>query len=160
MFSLGFEIGGFQATLREMASFFFTFQAFMGLSCFYSIYWNHYHECDVWKYSGSYWKKRILLKFISLFIVGTTIVGISSSLTATVIGIFLIGCGYGVSESVSTALLSDHYTSTAHQYINLSQAFLCLGAVLAPLLSAIFFSTHMILTFLLCIMIGLCYGPI
>ena len=82
-------------------------------------------------------KKQVILVFMSIFIIGTCCIGLSSLLSLTVIGFFLTGAGYGVCESVSTALLSDQYTDSAHHYMNLCQAFLCIGAVIAPILTSL-----------------------
>jgi fucose permease len=82
-------------------------------------------------------KKRMLVVFIPVFSIGTLLVGVSSWLGITVLGLLFIGSGYGVAESVSTALLGDHYKENADRYINISQAFLCIGAVTAPLVSSL-----------------------
>lgn len=82
-------------------------------------------------------KKRILICFMLIFSIGTLLVALSSWLALTVVGFFFIGSGYGVAESVCTAMLGDYYREDADRSINLSQAFLCIGAIIAPLVSSL-----------------------
>lgn len=136
MLSIGFEMGGFQAVVREMSSYFSLGKLSMGL-----LVSSQYLSIIVMpavfgRIADKIGKKRILVIFMCLFCVGTFLVGSSHWLSLTLIGFFLIGSGYGVAESVCTALLSDQYGSDADRYMNLSQAFLCIGAVIAPLFAS------------------------
>lgn len=133
LFSLGFEMGGFQAVLREMASYFSLGKISMGLlvsSQFLSII---VMPAVFGRIADKVGKKRVLVIFMCLFVLGTFFVGISDWLPLTLLSFFLIGAGLGVAESICTALLSDHYGKNGDRYINLSQAFFCIGAVIAPL---------------------------
>ncbi len=141
MVSIGFEMGGFQATLREISEYFSIGKISMGL-----LVSSQYLSIIVMpavfgRIADRVGKKRVLLVFMGLFCLGTFLVGSSHWFPLTLISFFLIGAGYGVAESVCTALLSDKFGQSAHRYINLSQAFLCIGAVIAPLFASTLFLT-------------------
>ncbi|MDY0288822.1 MAG: MFS transporter [Sphaerochaeta sp.] len=133
MLSIGFEMGGFQAVVREMSSYFSLGKIAMGV-----LVASQYVSIIVMpalfgRIADRVGKKRILVIFMCLFCLGTCLVGSSPWLPLTLASFFLIGAGFGVAESVCTALLSDQYGRDADRYINLSQAFFCIGAVIAPL---------------------------
>lgn len=137
MFSLGFEMGGFQAVLRELSLYFSINKVSWGFLVSSQYLGVIIMPVVFGRVADRIGKKQVLLVFMSIFIIGTCCIGLSSWLPLTVIGFFLTGSGYGVCESVSTALLSDQYADSAHRYMNLSQAFLCIGAVIAPILTSL-----------------------
>lgn len=136
MFAIGFEMGGFQAVLREMAEYFSLDKVSMGFLVSFQYASIIVLPAIFGRIADQFGKKRILLLFMSLFSVGTFLVGASSWLPLTIISFFLIGAGTGVAECVCTAMLSDEYGIEADRYMNLSQAFLCIGAVVAPMVSS------------------------
>lgn len=136
-FSIGFETGGFQAVLRTMAEFFSLEKIGIGFLASAQYVGIILMPALIGRIADRVGKKRMLVVFIPVFSIGTLLVGVSSWLGITVLGLLFIGSGYGVAESVSTALLGDHYKENADRYINISQAFLCIGAVTAPLVSSL-----------------------
>ncbi len=136
MLSIGFEMGGFQAVVRQMSSYFSLGKISMGLLVSTQYLSIIVMPAVFGKIADKIGKKRILMIFMCLFCLGTFLVGSSRWLLLTLIGFFLVGSGYGVAESVCTALLSDQYGKDADRYMNLSQAFLCIGAVIAPLFAS------------------------
>ena len=138
-FSIGFEMGGFQAVLRTMAEFFSLERIDSGFLVSAQYVGIILMPALIGRIADRVGKKRTLVVFMLVFSIGAFIVGVSSWLGITVLGLLFIGSGYGVAESVSTALLGDHYKENADRYINLSQAFLCIGAVAAPLVSSLTF---------------------
>lgn len=137
LFSIGFEMGGFQTILRTMADEFSLGPLGMGLLVATQYAGIILMPALFGGIADRTGKKRMLVIFMGVFCVGTLLVGVSSSLGLTVLGFLAIGSGYGVAESVSTALLGDHFREEADRYINLSQASLCIGAVTAPLVSSL-----------------------
>ncbi len=138
-FSIGFEMGGFQAVLRTMAEFFSLERIDSGFLVSAQYVGIILMPALIGRIADRVGKKRTLVVFMLVFSIGAFIVGVSSWLGIAVLGLLFIGSGYGVAESVSTALLGDHYKENADRYINLSQAFLCIGAVAAPLVSSLTF---------------------
>jgi len=138
-FSIGFEMGGFQAVLRMMAEFFSLEKVDSGFLVSTQYVGIILMPALIGRIADRVGKKRTLVVFMLVFCIGAFMVGVSSWLGITVLGLLFIGSGYGVAESVSTALLGDHYKENADRYINLSQAFLCIGAVAAPLVSSLTF---------------------
>lgn len=138
-FSIGFEMGGFQAVLRTMAEFFSLERIDSGFLVSAQYVGIILMPALIGRIADRVGKKRTLVVFMLVFSIGAFMVGVSSWLGITVLGLLFIGSGYGVAESVSTALLGDHYKENADRYINLSQAFLCIGAVAAPLVTSLTF---------------------
>jgi len=138
-FSIGFEMGGFQTVLRTMAEFFSLERIDSGFLVSAQYVGIILMPALIGRIADRVGKKRTLVVFMLVFSIGAFMVGVSSWLGITVLGLLFIGSGYGVAESVSTALLGDHYKENADRYINLSQAFLCIGAVAAPLVSSLTF---------------------
>ncbi|NCC13416.1 MAG: MFS transporter, partial [Spirochaetia bacterium] len=128
-FSIGFEMGGFQVVLRTMAEFFSLERIDSGFLVSAQYVGIILMPALIGRIADRVGKKRTLVVFMLVFSIGAFMVGVSSWLGITVLGLLFIGSGYGVAESVSTALLGDHYKENADRYINLSQAFLCIGAV-------------------------------
>lgn len=138
MLAIGFEMGGFQAVLREMGTHFSLGKVAMGIlvsSQYVSII---IMPAIFGRIADRVGKKRVLLVFMSLFCIGCLFAGLSDYLWLTLFSFFLIGAGYGVAESVCTALLSDQYGENADRYMNFSQSFLCIGAILAPIFATLF----------------------
>ena len=136
MFSIGFEMGGFQAVLRELSAYFALGKISMGVLVSVQYISVIVMPAIFGRIADQYGKKRVLLVFMLLFSLGSFLVGTSSWLPLTIMSFFLIGAGYGVAESVCTAMLSDQFGQEADRYMNLSQAFLCVGAVIAPVFTS------------------------
>ena len=137
LFSIGFEMGGFQAVIRTMAGYFALGKMDIGFLVAAQYVGIILMPALFGGIADRVGKKRMLICFMLVFSMGTLLVALSSRLSLTVVGFFFIGSGYGVSESVCTAMLGDCYREDADRSINLSQAFLCIGAVVAPLVSSL-----------------------
>ena len=77
-------------------------------------------------------RKPILALFCALFGVGLMICGNARSTWVYALGAIVVGSAYSVCESGCCAAMSDLGPGWGARGINLSQALLCLGAVLAP----------------------------
>ena len=79
-------------------------------------------------------RKPVIATFCAVFGVGLAICGSARTPWVYVLGAIAVGAGYSVCESGCCAALSDLGPDWGARGINLSQALLCLGAVLSPLL--------------------------
>ena len=78
-------------------------------------------------------KKKVMLFFVALFVMGCLIVTAVPSIIAFVIGIFILGAGFSMCETVSSAAVADAYLGQQSKYLNIIQCFFCMGAVTGPL---------------------------
>ena len=83
-------------------------------------------------------RKPVLSVFCALFGVGLAICGSAKHTWVYGLGALLVGSGYSVCESGCCAALSDFGPEWGARGINLSQALLCVGAVLSPILVRLF----------------------
>ena len=77
-------------------------------------------------------RKPVLALFCALFGIGLAICGSAKHTWVYGLGALLVGSGYSVCESGCCAVMSDLGPDWSARGINLSQAILCVGAVLAP----------------------------
>ncbi|MEX2606023.1 MAG: MFS transporter [Kiritimatiellia bacterium] len=77
-------------------------------------------------------KKRVLLTASGLLFAGAVTWSVAGNFLAACIGGVLMGLGGGVLESMSSTVLSDLFPDRRKFFLNLSQAFYCLGAILGP----------------------------
>ena len=77
-------------------------------------------------------RKPVICAFCALFGVGLLICGSARSPVVYAVGAFAVGSAYSVCESGCCATMSDLGPEWGVRGINLSQALLCLGAVLSP----------------------------
>ena len=79
-------------------------------------------------------RKPVISAFCGLFGVGLLLCGSARTPLVYGVGAILVGSGYSVCESGCCAVMSDLGPDWETRGINLSQAILCLGAVLSPAL--------------------------
>jgi len=77
-------------------------------------------------------KKRVLQSACGFLLAGAVAWSVASNFLTACIGGVLMGIGGGVLESMSSTVLSDLFPDRRKFYLNLSQAFYCLGAILGP----------------------------
>jgi len=80
-------------------------------------------------------KKNVLLAGVAVIIMGLTVAVLSHNVVLTGIGVFFMGGGACTIESLLSAKITDENPNAAEKFMNYSQVFFCLGAVLGPLLS-------------------------
>ena len=78
-------------------------------------------------------RKPVLSAFCAVFAAGLMLCGSAKSALVYAIGAIAVGSGYSVCESGCCAVMSDLGPDWTVRGVNLSQAVLCLGAVLSPL---------------------------
>ena len=85
-------------------------------------------------FADKYGKKIILVLFGLCFSLGALAIVVSSVFLLVMAGVFLMGAGYAMCESVGTAALADMYGEDASRYINWSQSCFSIGALLSPVM--------------------------
>ena len=133
IFILGFEIGGFQLALLRSANELGFDGAIMGLPISIQFISLSFFPLVFGPISDKIGKKTIIMIFMAVFTVGCFFIWMSSSISEFLVGIFVMSAGLGVCESSLTAAISDTYPEKGENYINLSQSFLCIGAIISPL---------------------------
>jgi FHS family glucose/mannose:H+ symporter-like MFS transporter len=78
-------------------------------------------------------KRRIVLVACALSVIGLFITYFADSLSVVLAGLFLTGMGFSPSEAISSALLTDENPEHATRWMNISQVFFGVGAILSPL---------------------------
>ena len=85
-------------------------------------------------FADKYGKKIIVVLFGLCFSLGSLAIIMSSGFLLVLAGVFLMGAGYAMCESVGTAALADMYGEDASRYINWSQSCFSIGALLSPVM--------------------------
>lgn len=80
-------------------------------------------------------KKRVILVSLSVLAMGHIAVAFASSALSGFIGVFVMGLGFSTTEAISSAALTDIDPESATKWVNLSQIFFCVGAVVTPVVS-------------------------
>lgn len=78
-------------------------------------------------------KKQVLVLFTVLFGCGCLIAAFSLFLAIFVIAMLVIGAGYSVCESLTSAVCVEVSSENGARYINLTQCLLSVGAILGPI---------------------------
>lgn len=76
--------------------------------------------------------QKVLKIFMLVFSVGGVIVAFSPGIGILLLGIFVIGSGYGVCESMVSTLMAEMYGESSGKYFGIAQGFFSLGAVVSP----------------------------
>jgi len=82
-------------------------------------------------------KKAMLLAALAVMISGILIVATTSHIVLIGLGIFFSGAGSCTIESLFSSKITDKYPQDSAKFMNYSQMFFCIGAVLGPLMSLV-----------------------
>jgi FHS family glucose/mannose:H+ symporter-like MFS transporter len=80
-------------------------------------------------------KKPVVIISFIIFITGLLLVYFFDLIVLIAVGIFLIGCGFGVIEGLLSGLLADINVEKTSQVINISQMYFSIGAVIGPVVA-------------------------
>lgn len=134
MFFYGFFLGGHQFVIADIAADFHI--SIAGLGALVSA--QHITAVVmpvVMGVAADKWgKKRILVCFALVFVLGAVASGFSESVGAYVLSACMIGAGYSVCETLCSAVCMDLDPERGQGYINISQCLLSVGAVSGPIL--------------------------
>ncbi|MCQ2437578.1 MAG: MFS transporter, partial [Clostridia bacterium] len=132
MFFYGFMLGGIQLVVADIAAYYGIGTAGIGVLVAAQHIAAVIAPTSAGLLADKIGKKPVLTVFSGLFCLGCAIAGVSQMIIVYFCGAFLIGCGYSVCESVSSAVLSDLDRERSMQYINITQALLSTGAIISP----------------------------
>lgn len=133
-FILGLEFGGFQLALLRAANELGFDGSMMGLPITIQFLSISLFPLIFGPISDRIGKKKIIAVFMAVFVLGCFLVWTSETTLGFLIGIFVLGAGFGVTECSVTAAISDIYTERSESIINLCQSYLCVGAIVSPLI--------------------------
>lgn len=134
-FFLGFETGGFQLVVSKAATEFSLGGFEMGWMIAAQYIAIIAMPLLLGGFADRVGKKRVLVAFLIVFVLGCAVAAASPSSVVFILGIFVVGCGYSICESTSSAALADQYGDRSHKQLNLVQCCFSLGAVCGPLLT-------------------------
>lgn len=132
LFLLGFEAGGFQISLLKIIEA----QGFSsGLSGV--LVSGQYGAIIIMPllvggFADRRGKRKVLAASCLIFAMGAFGMSSFHAFGALMLSAFAIGTGYSVSESIGSALLAEAHGEKSGKYMNLSQCFFSLGAMLSP----------------------------
>ena len=131
-FFLGFELGGYQLILLEVANSFALNNVMMGV-----VVASQFSAITLgpllfgWA-ADRYGKKIILQIFMLVFVIGCFGATFSGAVWVFASFLFITGIGYSVCECISSSALSDSFPGKESKYLNIMQCAFCFGAVLSP----------------------------
>lgn len=134
-FFLGFEGGGFQLVLLQVAEEFHLNQTLMGFLVAAQFIAVMLSPLVFGPIADRIGKKRVLLFAMPIFIIGCLFAASAWSAATFIIGVFIIGCGLGVCECLVSANMTDNFPEQANRYMNMTQCTFSLGAVVSPILT-------------------------
>lgn len=132
LFLLGFEAGGFQISLLKIVEA-------VGLSAGVSgvLVSAQYGAIIIMPLliggiADRKGKRKVLAVFSLIFGIGCIAMANVRPFAALLFSAFAIGTGYSVCESMISALLAELYQEESGKYLNISQCFFSLGAMISP----------------------------
>lgn len=134
LFLLGFESGGFQLVLVNIAAEFGLNNTVMGSLVTVQFLAILIMPLIFGRISDKIGKKKVLAISLPVFAAGCAITLFAGSVGAFAAGIFIVGFGYSVSECIGSAALSDNDPQKAEKNLTLSQVAFSAGAVTGPII--------------------------
>ena len=134
IFLIGFELGGFQLALLSAANEFGINKEVMGSLVAAQFLAIALAPLFFGRLSDRTGKKRIILIFMVVYIVGCSMAASPGTIWLFVVGVFVVGVGFSVVESTVMAAVADAYEERSEKYLNFLQVFLGIGAVVSPLI--------------------------
>ena len=136
IFLLGFESGGFQFSLLKIAQEYNLSGTEMGTLVGTQFLAMMIMPVVFGRIADAAGKKKIIIIFAQCFAVGCLVLTAAFNYYWILSGIFFMGSGYSVCESMLTAGLFDEYPGQGISYAGKTQGFFAAGAVSGPLVSS------------------------
>lgn len=133
-FVLGFESAGLQLALLRVAGEFDLGPAMMGALASAQYVAMLVIAPLFGMVSDRLGKKGIVLGAACLFTLGCVVTAFAQGALHFMVGVFLTGAGYCITESLIAAAIADAFPGKAERYMNRSQSLFGAGAVTAPLI--------------------------
>ena len=132
VFFQGFAAGGFQLVLIDIGATFGLNNTMMGTVVTSQFIALTLAVLIVGRHSDKIGKKRVLIIFMPILIVGSGFAIVAGSSLMFMASVFLVGTGGGICECMLTAAVSDNEPARAEKRINTVQAFFSGGALTGP----------------------------
>ena len=134
MFAYGCYLGASQAVIQSVGASLGL--DYSGIGALVSVQFLPVAFVPVWmgRVGDTIGRKPVLAAFCALFGIGLAVCGSARSTAVYAAGAIAIGAGYSVCESGCCAIMADLGPEWNPRGVNLSQALLCMGAVLSPVL--------------------------
>lgn len=133
-FFIGLEAGGFQFILLKVALVFSLNELMMGIMAASQAASITLAALIFGQLADKIGKKSTLLIFMPIFSAGCFLTAAASSAYFFMGGVFLIGIGLSICESIGSSALSDSFPGRESRFLNIMQCSFSLGAVASPLL--------------------------
>jgi len=134
VFMLGYQFGGFQLALLSAINELGFDRVMIGLPVSLQFISISVTPLIFGPVSDRIGKKKIIIIFIAVFVIGGLLTGFSFSAAQFLAGVSIIGAGQSVCECSVTAAALDTFGEKGEKNTNLIQSFFCAGAVLSPLI--------------------------
>ena len=139
-FLLGFESGGLQLIVTDIARTFGFNNTMMGITISLKYFAFIAMPLVFGHIADKAGKKRVLLFFIPTLAIGSFLAVTATVSPIFMLSLFIIGSGYGVSESLITAAVSDSDRVRAERKINMMAALFSIGAIVSPIVIGLLMS--------------------
>ena len=134
MMLIGFYLSIYQSIISEISGMFGTGGALTGILI--ALYFTGAFLSPIvcGELGDRIGKKPVLLAGFVVLTTGVIIVALSKHILVTCAGVFLMGGGGCTIEGLLSAKITDENPHAAERFMNYSQVFFCLGAVLGPMI--------------------------
>ena len=132
LFLLGFEAGGFQISLLKIMEAEGFSSGLSGVLVSGQYGAIIIMPLLVGGFADRRGKRRVLTASCLIFALGAFGMSSLHAFGALMVSAFAIGTGYSVSESIGSALLAEAHGEKSGRFMNLSQCFFSLGAMVSP----------------------------
>lgn len=134
LFTLGFEVGGYQAVLLEISQEFAMTGTQMGILASVQSAATILSTLLFGGLTDRMSKKKAVSLFGCLLIAGCILAALSGSALMIGASIFILGLGFSMVEGTTPAALSETDPEKSTLFSNMGQTFFSMGAVLSPLI--------------------------
>jgi MFS family permease len=133
MFLLGLYLAGYQNVIDSVTKEYSIASSIMGLIIALHFIGSITAPVIFGELSDRKGRKVVIVIAFLVLTGGLLLASIFRNIYILALGIFLIGSGFAVIEGTLSTVLSDINPGETVRVINLSQMYLCIGAVLGPL---------------------------
>ena len=134
LFIIGFYIAAFQLTGLDMVRQVGLSDAWVSILVALHFIGVTISNLAFGKLSDVIGKKKVVMGALIAFVAGSIVMSIAPSSAVLLIGILVVGCGYGIIDALALAVLADAYPQKADRYINIGQMIVGIGSVAGPLI--------------------------
>ncbi len=132
LFLLGFEAGGFQISLLKIVESQGLASNLSGVLVSSQYTAHIIMPLLVGGIADKKGKRRIMTLSSLIFGLGCILMSSVKPFLAMICAAFTIGTGYSISENMATTVLGEEYQEKSGKYLNISQCFFSLGAMVSP----------------------------